>query len=185
MHGANIEAPCVNKSEYESTIYGKDIYLGMNRVNELESRVAEQIVVERQVYGAYKNFDDFVDRVAISIEQITILIRIDAFRFTGKNKRQLLWEAHLKLSIEKKREIIRNELFEVKRKEYKMPSLEVSRMEMIFDQIELLGFPLVNPFELLSERPKNKLLAADMPEFLNKNMTEYFIGILNRLKQAA
>ena len=181
MHGANIEAPCVNKSEYESTIYGKDIYLGMNRVNELESRVAEQIVVERQVYGAYKNFDDFVDRVAISIEQITILIRIDAFRFTGKNKRQLLWEAHLKLSKEKKREIIRNELFEVKRKEYKMPSLEVSRMEMIFDQIELLGFPLVNPFELLSERPKNKLLAADMPEFLNKNMT--ILGYMVTIKQ--
>jgi|TARA_B110000046_G_scaffold84792_1_gene92875 DNA polymerase-3 subunit alpha len=181
MHGANIEAPCVNKSEYESTIYGKDIYLGMNRINELESRVAEQIVVERQVYGAYKNFDDFVDRVAISIEQITILIRIDAFRFTGKNKRQLLWEAHLKLSKEKKREIVRNELFEVKRKEYKMPSLEVSRMEMIFDQIELLGFPLVNPFELLSERPKNKLLAADMPEFLNKNMT--ILGYMVTIKQ--
>jgi DNA polymerase-3 subunit alpha len=44
-------------------------------------------------------------------------------------------------------------------------------MEMIFDQIELLGFPLANPFELLKVDHPNKLLAADMPKFLNKEMT--------------
>ena len=170
MHGANIEAPCVNMSDYESTIYGKDIYLGMNMIHELGSEIAQQLVAERKVYGVFKDFDDFVDRVAISIDQISILIRIDAFRFTGKNKRELLWEAHLKLSKEKKREIFRNELFQVKRKEYKMPDLAVERMEMIFDQIELLGFPLTNPFELLAEDHPNQLLAADMPKYLNNTM---------------
>ncbi|MCB0481678.1 MAG: DNA polymerase III subunit alpha [Flavobacteriales bacterium] len=170
MHGANIEAPCVNKSDYECTIFGKDIYLGLNMLHELESKVAQQLVVERKVYGAFKDFDDFVDRMAISIEQISILIRIDAFRFTGKNKRELLWEAHMKLTKETKKEIFRNELFEVRRTEYQMPNLLVERMEMIFDQIELLGFPLTNPFELLRVDHPNKLLAADMPNYLGKTM---------------
>ena len=33
--------------------------------------------------GAFKSLDDFIERVPISIEQIGILIKINAFRFTG------------------------------------------------------------------------------------------------------
>ena len=41
--------------------------------------------------------DDFIDRVAISLEQIAILIKVNAFQFTKRNKRELLWEAHMKV----------------------------------------------------------------------------------------
>jgi len=32
--GANIELPCVNKSKYNKTIYGTDIYIGFHTYNE-------------------------------------------------------------------------------------------------------------------------------------------------------
>jgi len=181
MHGAIIHPPNINKSNHETRIEGNNIYLGFLMLHAFESSNAKRIVSERLKNGNYLDLDDFIDRVPISIEQITILIRIDAFRFTGKNKRQLLWEAHLKLSKEKKREIVRNELFAVKRVEYKMPELKVERLEMIFDQIELLGFPLGNPFELLKEKPNNMFLAADMPKHLNKSIT--ILGYMVTIKQ--
>ena len=64
----------------------------------LESKTIVAILNERRENGQYKSLDDFIDRVSISIEQISILIKINAFRFTGINKREVLWEAHLKIS---------------------------------------------------------------------------------------
>ena len=77
----------------------------------------------------------------ISVEQVSILIRINAFRFTGKNKRALLWEAHLKLG-KSKGEERPLELFRPARKEYVLPTLDSSSIEEAFDQIEILGFRL-------------------------------------------
>ena len=63
--------------------------------------------------------DDFLDRVAISIEQVTILIRIDAFRFCGVNKRELMWKAHLR--IEKKEPPVKQkQMFRIDRKEFEI-----------------------------------------------------------------
>ena len=59
---------------------------------------AKRIVIERNKNGAYTDLDDFIDRVPISIEQISILIKINAFKFTGRNKRELLWEAYMKIN---------------------------------------------------------------------------------------
>ncbi len=45
----------------------------------------------------YSNLDDFVRRVPVTLDQLIILIRVGAFRFTGKPKASLLWEAHMLL----------------------------------------------------------------------------------------
>ena len=82
----------------QTIIKGKTIYLGFMFLHAFESKPLNAYLNERNRNGHFKSLDDFIDRVPISIEQISILIKINAFRFTGINKRELLWEAHLKIS---------------------------------------------------------------------------------------
>jgi DNA polymerase-3 subunit alpha len=44
------------------------------------------------------------------------------------------------------------QLFEQERKQFKLPSLSEQDLEQAFEQIELLGFPLCNTFDLLAEK---------------------------------
>ena len=172
MSGGIIEAPCVNNSERLTVIRGEQIYLGFILVKNLESRVVRQIVTERCLNGAFESFQDFIQRVAISLEQVSILIRINAFRFTGKDKKELLWEAHWSLS---KHDVTdrRNELFPIPQKEYRLPEFQTGQVENAYDEIELLGFPLCNPFALLSDPVNNKICAADLSNFLNQKIEIY------------
>ncbi|MFC2087631.1 DNA polymerase III subunit alpha [Bacteroidota bacterium] len=170
MHGALIHPPCVNRSELKACIYGNHIYMGFLFLHEFESNVSERIVNERQKNGLYKDLDDFLERVPITIEQLTILIRINAFRFTGTNKRELMWKSHLKLD-KNTRVIEQKSLFQVKTKEYEVPDLHISTYEDAFDQMELIGFPLMNPFNLTARRPGNRILASDLPRNLGKTIT--------------
>ena len=94
MNGATIEAPCVNHSQYLTNIEGTIIYMGFIHLKSLESKLAQSIAWERDEQGHYTNLDNFLRRISIGLEQLRMLIRIDAFRFTGKDKRSLLWEAH-------------------------------------------------------------------------------------------
>lgn len=168
--GANVLPPCINKSDALTTIYDKDIYLGFALLHELESNSIHRILSERIQNGIFQSFDNFVERVAISVEQVSILIRIDAFRFTGINKRELLWKAHAKLG--KKIEITdQQRLFMPQSKNFKLPSLSLSRYEDAFDQIELLGFSLYSPFMILQKRPQNKLMAKDLELHLGRVIT--------------
>src|SRR5690606_13027089 len=89
--------PCVNKSEYHTTLYGKDIYLGFMHLQSLETGIAHTIVTERQKNGEYKSLEDFIKRIPLGIEAIQILIFIGAFNFTGLSKNELLIKARLLL----------------------------------------------------------------------------------------
>ena len=162
MHGGLIHAPCVNQSQVLCSISGKDIFIGLGYLHELENSIAQQIVEERELNGEFWDFNDFIDRLNISLEQVSILIRIDAFRFTGKNKRELLWEAHFKLNKEKKK-FKQEMLFKPPHRHFEIPKLERNRLEDAFDQIELLGFALSHPFDLLREDRKRHLLAKHLP----------------------
>ena len=107
----------------------------------------------------------------ISIEQVSILIRIDAFRFIGTNKHELLWKAHLFLN---KNSIIDHpKLFKPKHQNFQIPKLHTTDLEMAFTQLELLGFCLCSPFELLVERPKNTNGSKDLERYLNNRIDIY------------
>ena len=82
MHGAIIEPPCINNSFNETYIQDKTIYLGFMFLHALESKTIKKLLLERQKNGAFKSLDNFIERVPISVEQISILIKINAFRFT-------------------------------------------------------------------------------------------------------
>jgi error-prone DNA polymerase len=93
--GGIIHAPCVNRSEYLTSITGKDIFLGFIHIKSLESELAERIVPEREKNGAYKDLNDVYERLQPKPEQLLILVRIGTLRFTGKDKRQILWDAYM------------------------------------------------------------------------------------------
>ncbi|MCB8999055.1 MAG: DNA polymerase III subunit alpha [Bacteroidales bacterium] len=178
--GANILLPCVNNSEHLTCIKDRDIYLGFVHIQNLEERLILSIVSEREQNGPYRELADFTKRVKIGKEQIVILIRTDAFRFTGKTKKQLLWEAHMLLGVSKTTtpgEV----LFESKPKKFVLPDLEQSIIEDAYDEIELLGFPVsLNRFDMLQTGFRGEIRARDMMKHLGKRVR--MVGNLVSLK---
>nr|WP_294933020.1 DNA polymerase III subunit alpha [uncultured Flavobacterium sp.] len=162
MSGAVIHNPCVNKSEWETTLYGTDVYLGFMHLQGLQSSIANLIQEERENNGHYKSLEDFINRIPIGIEGIQILIFIGAFRFTGKTKNQLLVIARLIL-VNFKPENRNLLLIQEPVREYVLPTLERSVFEDAFDEIELLNFPVsCSPFDLLKTKFRGDVLAKDL-----------------------
>ncbi|WP_081820689.1 DNA polymerase III subunit alpha [Sediminibacter sp. Hel_I_10] len=180
MHDGHIESPCVNTSFTQAIIKKTTIFLGFMFLQSFESKLMKQLVLERSKNGRFESLEDFIDRVPISIEQISILIKINAFRFTGINKRELLWEAHLKISKIVVQEQVMT-LFKTEKINYKTPSLSSTDLENAFDEMELLGFPLCNPFDLLETPSKNPLRAKHLEAYLEKTITieGYLITLKN------
>lgn len=170
MHEGIIEAPCINHSFNMAIIKERTIYLGFMFLHALESKTIAKIVDDRKKNGLFESLDDFIERVPISIEQISILIKINAFRFTGINKRELLWESHLKISKTVIEEHVIT-LFKTERINYKTPRLSSTDLENAFDEMELLGFPLCNPFHLLQTPTSNTMRVEHLTRFENKTIT--------------
>jgi len=175
--GGIVEAPCVQQGDYPTVIRGTTIYLGFVLLHGLDKTVGVTIGRERQEGGPFSNLTDFIDRVPIGIEQLSLLIRIGAFRFTGVAKQTLLWEAHHMLKGHKQSAVpaASLSLFKgtVSSHDYKVPLLEQSALEQAFDEIELLGFPLTDPF-LLADEPMNQgTTAIEFPEKLGHFVIAY------------
>jgi DNA polymerase-3 subunit alpha len=150
MNGASIAAPCINQSDYLTTIYGKQIYIGFIHLKSLETKIAQHIALEREHHGRYRSLNDFMRRIPAGLEQVRLLIRVGAFRFTGKSKQKLLWEALLYYSNTRNHMKNTSELFDTEPNEYPLPALQRNELEDAFDEIELLGFPLCDPFKLVA-----------------------------------
>ena len=178
MCGGNVHAPDINKSDYATNIYGNDIYIGFVHIGEFEQKVAEQILLERNTNGKYSSLQNFMSRVSIAVEQLRILIRIGAFRFTERTKKQLLWDIHTLIGAEKKTEA-RKELFEVEHREFTLPKLFHHSLDDSWDEIEMLGFPLCSPFDLLKESDSNIKVIQSSNEF--KNHLSKIISIVGYL----
>lgn len=171
--GAAVVPPCVNHSHLLTQIEGTTIYLGFIHLNGFERQLAHRIVAERAQRGPFKSLADFTSRVAIGPEQLDLLIRIGAFRFTEKSKHELLWDKHLALPPDQQQtgmpSLFPNEQAEglthwqlPAQPSYDPPPswgrLSATELEQAFDEMELLGFPLRSPFDLLATaqlRPKD------------------------------
>jgi len=175
--GGIVEAPCVQQGDYPTVIHGTTIYLGFILLNGLDETIGVTIGRERQEGGPFSSLTDFIDRVHIGIEQLTLLIRIGAFRFTGIAKQTLLWEAHHMLKGHKPSAVPATmpSLFKgtVSSHDYKVPLLEQSALERAFDEIELLGFPLADPFLLADEPLDQGTTAAELPDKLGHFVIAY------------
>ncbi len=151
LSGATIHAPCVNKSEYLTHIEGTDVYVGLIHLHRMEQKIARKIIQQRKEHGPYRHLPDFVDRLPITADQLEILIRINAFRFTQKSKCELMWEKNAVFTPRKDWEAS-GTLFGREEENYQLPQLKEGKHDQAFDEIELLGFPLCSPFELLKDQ---------------------------------
>jgi len=178
MAGAVIHTPCVNKSGYETALYGSDIYLGFMHLQGLDSKLSQFIAAERSRNGAYKSLEDFINRVPMGIENVKVLIFIGAFRFTGKTKNQLLVQVSLLMN-NFKAENRGLMLIEQPAREFKLPVLERSVFEDAFDEIELLNFPVsCTVFDLLQTRHRGDVMVRDLLKYHKKQvrMLAYLIS---------
>ena len=178
MSGATIHNPCVNLSEFQTTVYGKDIYLGFMHIEKLEGKVAMEIAEERRRNGDYRSLEDFVKRISIGSETLQILIFVGAFRFTGKQKHELLIQARFLLT-DNKMPYRHLTLLDEPTKEYVLPKIERNPFEDVFDEIEILGFPVsFSPFDLLQTKYRGHVMAKDLVKYHKRpvKMLAYLIS---------
>ena len=188
----------------------------------------------------YSSLDDFIQRVPVTLDQLIILIRVGAFRFTGKQKSSLLWEAHMLLgknqasgfrhealdksqqttdknqqatekkslsgenfatplprylTTSQKTEIANRQskivnpkssignplLFQTTVKKFDLPVLEQNSIADVYDEIELLGFPITYTyFDLLETKFRGDILAHQMGSHVGKSIR--MLGLLVTIK---
>lgn len=175
--GGDIHPPCINKSDMLTNISGNTVYAGFIHIKGLHEKLLDRIIEERTVNGAYLHLQDFIERINPGLEQLNTLISIGAFSFTGKPKKKLLWEANF---LQKKNKVVAAgamSMFKEKPVEFELPEMNDLRIDDLYDQIEILGFPLSNPFELADADPQKFVAAKDIKNHLGKNITvlAYFI----------
>ncbi|MFM2134726.1 MAG: hypothetical protein RL021_126, partial [Bacteroidota bacterium] len=170
MAGATIHAPCVNRSRYLTDLQDTDLYLGFIHLAGLEQHVAEVLLEEREQHGAFLGMEDFMHRVSVTLDQLRLLVRVGAFRFTGRTRQQLLWDLHAVLG-EEKRTVVRYELFPVEAEAHALPELHYDPYDEAIDEIELLGFPLCSPFLLLKDPVDDSPVAADLSGRIGRSIT--------------
>lgn len=205
--GALIEAPCVNRSEELCTLQaaghwplaagrhtgrpaassqqpGASIFLGLQNIRSLDNNTIERILSERRRNGPFADLPDLLKRVPIAVEQARILIRVGALRFTGKDKPELLWDLTLLHPGSKVQEHV-PDLFVTRPPANKLPQLQHFDLSDAYDELELLGFPLCDPFLLVGSASELQvettnlaplethpnILARDMPRYIGKRVT--------------
>lgn len=167
MLGADIEAPCVNNSESWCTIKGNRIFLGLGMLAGLEEETRQIIIRERKRHGSFGSLDDFVQRVPVAPEQLRLLIRANALRFTGVGRKHLLWDLLLTNPVAE-----HTALFQPSTPEFTLPALLDDDTDLVFDEMELLGFPLSkSPFAMLKQTPEETLTASQLKQNLNREVS--------------
>ncbi len=168
--GARINLPCINHGQYKTSIIGKDVYIGFIHITNLQTKISRAISFERDKNGIYKSLEDFVERIHAPLDQMIILIRIGAFRFTGTTKSQLLWEVHLFFG--KTRTVnYTGFLFNASILNYRLPELKHEKLEDAYDEFEFLGFPVtVSHFDILETTYRGEVLGKDLKTYVGKKV---------------
>jgi len=154
--------------------------LGFVYIANLENQTANAIIDERQQNGPFSSLADFTNRVPIGLEQVILLIRLNAFRFTQVSKQQLLWEVHLLLNKSTPPPSTAS-MFTTPARQFVMPILEHSGEDDAFDEMELLGFPVtMSYFDLLQTGFRGELRAHELAAHVGK--TVRMLGSLVTIK---
>lgn len=170
MSGAKIHNPCINKSNFETVVFGVDVFLGMGLLKSLNADLILRIIEERNLNGNFESINDFMNRIQVGLETIQTLIFIGAFRFSGQSKSQLIVMARMIL-VNYKPENNNLLLIQEPLKHYDLPVVERSVFEDAFDEIEIIGFSTsCSPFDLLQTRYKSNVVAKNLIHFLKKQV---------------
>lgn len=178
--GANVHLPCVNHSEERVIIKGIDAYLGLGDIMGLEGSIQEAIPVERRCNGPFLSFEDFVKRTAITLEQAIILIRVGALRFTGKSKKELLWDVYHHLG---NKPAVKQtaELFSVPAKDYKFTLITQTDLENAYDEIEFLGYPVtLNISDLMRSIYRGNVMSSNLRDYVGQTVKLTGLYVCNK-----
>ncbi len=177
-YGANIKLPCVNRSNRNTIIRGSDIYIGLNHIRDIEQKTVRLICRLRKMDGSYQSLEDFYHRTGLAIEQLALLIRINAFRFTGIPKAHLLWKAHLLCGKKQNHNPL---LFAPPEKAFRLPEPEYDVIQDAYDEMELLGFTVsLSQFDLLKTSFRGEIMAKEMLSAVGKEVR--MVGWLVNIK---
>ena len=176
--GGSINAPCVNNSDEYTNIKGNEVYVGFVHIKRLQCGLIETIIEERKLHGPYLHLQNFIERTNIGLEQLNILISIGALRFTKKPKKRLLWEANFLQKKHQPQIAGSTPLFSDPPIEFSLPELSDNPLDDLYDQIEILGFTLSNPFDIVDDDPRKYATAKDLKINRGKTITciAYFIA---------
>lgn len=180
MLGAQIEAPSITRGQWQSSIQGKVLYLGFNLVHGCEYKIIQKVLNERERRN-FDGFDDLINRIHIPLEQLNLLIRVGALRDFNEGKKELLWRSHFYHNTNKQSNRA-PVLFYPPQKQFTLPQLQEAPFEANFEQMELIGFPLINPFNLAKEKIPTHITAENLAENLGKTVISY--GYLITLKRS-
>ncbi len=166
---AKVNPPCVNQSEYLTNIRGEEVFVGLIHVQQLEKKLCDVILEERERNGNYLSLEDFIERTHAGPEQLNILISVGAFGFTGLGKKKLLWKANF---AQKHLAAIPDSpaLFREPPMDFTLPDFPDYPLEDALDEINVLGFALTDMFRLCADDGKGMALAHQLPELLGKNV---------------
>ena len=165
--GAKIHLPCVNRSDYLTTLNGRTVFMGFVHLQGLEQGFVERFLSERAARGPFTSLEDFVARVSFKLEQLILLIRGGAFGFTKKTKAELLWQAHLSKSDGKKEQP--ETLFQLENQHFEFPDFKTNALQNAYDEMELYGFPVsMTWFDLLKTNFRGELMACQMLNFVGQ-----------------
>lgn len=169
--GAVVMPPCVNNSDYLTNINGDLVHVGFVHIKELEQSLAEKVILNRKQFGPYLNLQDFIERTGIGSKQLGLLIRAGALRFTGKNKKQLLWEGDFLQKRIKGNAALSRSLFNEAPKQFSLPDLPIYPLEDVYDEVQLLGFPVCDPFRLVDDDFSSYTPASELRNHVGKIVT--------------
>ena len=148
--GVKVELPCINNSVHLTNIKDGIVYMGFIHIKNLDTKTITDILEERVTNGQFLHLQDFLSRIPLGTEQINLLIKIDAFRFTGINKKELLWHANF-LSRPKELAVSKTHLFEEEPVNFTLPDLSQTAFENMLDEINIMGFTIHNVFDMIQE----------------------------------
>lgn len=83
----------VNHSQWDCTLEGEALRLGLRQIDGLPEHVAAMLVAEREAGGTYRDIADLRARAGLSPAHVERLASADAFTSLGLTRRQALWDA--------------------------------------------------------------------------------------------
>lgn len=76
--GVSVLPPHINKSQVDFSIYDNNVMFGFSAITGIGERIAQEIVIEREKNGKYKNLQDLLSRTTLTKTQIINLMKSGA-----------------------------------------------------------------------------------------------------------
>lgn len=168
--GATVHLPCVNNSRAQTSIRGSDIYIGFDQIDSITTETISKILTARAAAGPFKDLESFMSRTRVTQEQLHLLIRVGALRFTGQSKKSLLWRSY-PLQSTTRPTAGGQALVSAATQTVTLPQLDDHPDEYYYDEMELLRYPVsCSPFDMLRSPFRGDAMVSDLLQLEGKTV---------------